>query len=275
MFILKKLKFKQKTCIWVLIATGICNHSPQKTLKMKTTQVSLSFWRKLPIVHPYSGMPLSNKKAINNRSHHLDETTLSERSWSQRVTQGVIPQVLALREMENCKKRGLSVVCKGWVGGVSDYKGGSTQQDFLFWRKGEPPKVDLQDSAAFALATVRIGGWEGDCRERKTRTMPAIIQMKHEGGLARVVEMVREKYGQICEIYRITNQRDCLLTWRGSVQEGEGGLRDEALGSGCSHLVLWCFVLASAAGSCGPCHSFPNCSLLTGVRLPRPPWILG
>lgn len=135
--------------------------------------------------------------------------------------------------MENCKKRGLSVVCKGWVGGVSDYKGGSTQQDFLFWRKGEPPKVDLQDSAAFALATVRIGGWEGDCRERKTRTMPAIIQMKHEGGLARVVEMVREKYGQICEIYRFTNQWDCLLTWRGSVQEGEGGLRDEALGSGC------------------------------------------
>ena len=52
-----------------------------------------------------------------------------------------------------------------------------------------------------------------DWREReKKRSMLAVLQMKHEGGLTRVVEMVIEKCGQICELYRVMNQQDCLLT---------------------------------------------------------------
>ena len=51
-------------------------------------------------------------------------------------------------------------------------------------------------------------------------------------------------------------------------------LCSEALGSGCSHLVFWCFRLAPAAGSCDLCHSFPHCSLLILILPTRSPWIL-
>ena len=36
--------------------------------------------------------------------------------------------------------------------------------------------------------------------------------MKYEGDPTRVVQMAMEKCGQICEICKIMNQQDCLLT---------------------------------------------------------------
>lgn len=53
----------------------------------------------------------------------------------------------------------------------------------------------MQDSVAFTLANVSINRWGQEWREKRGKKMLAVIQMKHERSLIRVVEMVTEKCG--------------------------------------------------------------------------------
>lgn len=105
---------------------------------MQTTQMALSWWRKknLPIVHPYSEMPINNKKAINFWSHHSEEPTLSDRAGLKGLPQCVVPGVWHEGKWGTVGRQGSSVVSKGWVGGVSDYSGEHTAGLFLLKKRG-------------------------------------------------------------------------------------------------------------------------------------------
>lgn len=55
--------------------------------------------------------------------------------------------------------------------------------------------------------------------------MLAVIQMKYEDVLTRAAEMVIGKCGQICEVHRIANLQDCLLTEMEISKRERGGVR--------------------------------------------------
>lgn len=109
-----KILFKWKTCMRVLITTGICNHKKKTKKNQKTTQISLSWWNKLSIVHPYNGMLLSNKKATENWPHnHADESVLCERSQFHRVTYCMISFVWHSGQWKTIGTESWSVTTKG------------------------------------------------------------------------------------------------------------------------------------------------------------------
>lgn len=80
---------------------------------------------------------------------------------------------------------------------------GATEIGLAMLEKQEPLQDDAQDSeASLWLRWNQIGEDKSGERERKQRSMLAVIQMKNEGCLTRVAETVMGKRGQICEIHR-------------------------------------------------------------------------